>query len=750
MPIRKIRTIISITIVSFVLFLSIGYATVSKNLDLTVGVTGLTQEKVFITDINATTTGGKLDSNSFISSLLTSKVTLNNTSSTVTFEIQVYNNATVPYAYIGTKYGTEELGYDNSNIKFALSISEGDWITDTTANYSKSTSVVPAKSYKTFKITFSHTKSGTNLSLSSVLNFQFVPLSETQVVTLIYNNKTYRDCFFKTETVATFPEITITPTTTANNVARCNGNAIASYANNKITVTRVYSDVYASTHTGVTANNTKNTIKCKVYNSFTDSLRDAGFESSNYTTNNFLVLNDINDSKATAEIPENSRWYINLNEKTITYSYNNKMMKFTKKSRVYINTKGTIKCANSNSAGTDFATIAELNHSEALLQLSGGGTYTCESGGDAILLINGKLEVRWSNITNYGNVFRIGLEPSAEKALSGDSVAGTKNNVVLSVYQGNMKSTAANVVHCTSRQKVHASFVNVDLTAYNTVILCNNVGVNENTDAEPERAVWDNAKFYVTGGTVEGRAHDFFTHGTRLYYTESVSFPATAYPSVSDGFHVDAIIEVLSDGKENYAVLNYTSSVAEDWFYVKDNNGNRMKSSDGTDIKVGDKLEILSSKNNSFAMDLKGGSYSVGQQIQIYADNDTVAQRWTFVISNTSGYYHLATYKKPTYILYTHTASISVDLRKGTQLDSASGKYWRTWRGAKFQVYYQGSTGHYTFKSIIPAKEYNSSWPGQLSLDIPGGTMTSENVIRVHYNNDTDAQIWKVNIKYGK
>lgn len=742
MSVNKIKVILSITIFSFVLFLGVGYAAISKNLELETGVTGQTQDEVFITDISGTSTGGTLNSNSFIASLLTSKVTLNNTSSTATFTIQVYNNASVPYTYIGTNYGSS-LGYDNSNIKFKLSIVEGDWVVDTSSNYANSTSVVPAKSYKTFTITFSHTKSGSNLSLSSVLKFLFVPLADTQVVTLIYNNNTYRDCFLKTETVATFPDVTVSPTTTANNVARCNGNAVATYSSGQIKVNNVYSDVYASSHS-VTANNSTNSIKCQVYNSFTNSLRDASFEASNYTRNNFLVLNDITDSNATAEIPANSSWYVDLNGKTISYKYNNKMMKLTNKSRVYINTVGTINCGNDNAVGSDFAAIAEINNTEAVLQLSGGGTYTCQSGGDAILLINGKLAVRWVNITNYGNIFRIGLEPSVEKTLSGDSAAGTKNNVTLDVYSSTIKSTAANVVHSTSRQKVFATFVNSNLTAYNTVFLFNNKGVNENTEEEPALAIWENVQCYVTGGTVEGRAHDFFTHGARLYYTEAVSFPATAYPSVSNGFSVTGTDQMLAEGKENYAVLNYTSLTTEDWFYVKDSSGNRMKTSGGVDIKVGDKLEFLSKANTTYSLDVPGASYGIGKTLQIYTDNDSKAQRWTFIISDSSGYYHLSTYRYPTYILFTHEETAVVDMRNVNTYHNSSNSYWREWAGAKFSIYKQSGTGYYTFVSIESAANYYGV-DKKLVIDVKNANMANGTIIQAYHQNDSDAQIWKIN-----
>ena len=203
-PINKTIFIFGIVFVIFIL--GIGYAAISTNLILDSNIDGETQEEVFITDFSGNTDEGKVNSKSFISTLLTSDISLNDTSSTITYTVQIYNNADEPYCYIGTKYGTE-IGYDNPNIKFALSIEEGDWVKETdTTSYSNSTSVICSKSYKTFDITFRHTGTGTNLDLSSVLKFLFIPLKDAQVVSLIYDEKTYRDCFPKTETVATFTE----------------------------------------------------------------------------------------------------------------------------------------------------------------------------------------------------------------------------------------------------------------------------------------------------------------------------------------------------------------------------------------------------------------------------------------------------------------------------------------------------------------------------------------------------------------
>ena len=181
---KKIKFVLSITIVSFILLLGVGYAAVSKDLIFSSDITGNTQEEVFITDFYPdpeATNEGKVNGSSFIKSILTSDITLDGADSSITYTITMHNNADAPYCYIGTLYGTE-LGYDNTNIDFELlEIKEGDW--DTT---SPTTSVVDANGDITFNIKFFNEGDGSNLSLESVLKFLFIPLSDAQKVTLTY------------------------------------------------------------------------------------------------------------------------------------------------------------------------------------------------------------------------------------------------------------------------------------------------------------------------------------------------------------------------------------------------------------------------------------------------------------------------------------------------------------------------------------------------------------------------------------
>ena len=718
-PINK--TIFTFAFVFAIFILGIGYAAISTNLTLDSNIDGETQEEVFITDFSGNTDEGKVNSKSFISTLLTSDISLNDITSTITYTVQIYNNADEPYCFAGTKYGTE-IGYDNPNIKFALSIEEGDWVNETdTTSYSNSTSVICSKSYKTFDITFRHTGTGTNLDLSSVLKFLFIPLKDAQVVSLIYDGKTYRDCFPKEETVATFPELDFVTSNTNNNIARCNRNSTPEYTNGEITITGVYSEYY-NNDASVTVNNSDNGVKCKVYDSFTTSLSDTTFESSNYTINNFLILNNIKDTGTTVTIPTNKEWNIDLNNKTINYASKGKIMNLTNVSKVNIFNSGTINC-------TAQGEMATIDNAKAYLNMSNGNyVYTA---GSAFYIKKGNVVIRNASIKNNGNVFTFGLTPSEEASLSGASNPGTKYSANLEVINSTVQSVVANVVHSTSRQKVFCSFVNCTLEADNTVILAN----NGEGYTEPDARVWENVQFYVTGGSMKARIYEFYTHGAKMYYTKSVSF--------ADGtFSTNATSYVLNEGIANYAVLNYTSSKAEDWYYVKDSKGNIMTTNTGNKIKVGDRLIITNKKFSTHSMCIKAAGYASGAAVQMHTtETSYYSQKWTFIVASGNKF-HITPYDKPTFFIYIHSGDGHVDLR-GINA-SQGGSYWRDWNAGRFEFKYKSTAGCYTFTSQEAASKYNAAWEGNFVLHVSydGTTLPSYRDVVASYDNGDSRKIW--------
>ena len=83
-----------------------------------------------------------------------------------------------------------------------------------------------------------------------------------------------------------------------------------------------------------------------------------------------------------------------------------------------------------------------------------------------------------------------------------------------------------------------------------------------------------------------------------------------------------------------------------DWYKVKsyDSSGNASYATDanGEIIKVGDKVKLTSKVGDSstYVMDVNNAAFEPGTNVQIYENNNTVAQRFTFLASNTSGYYN--------------------------------------------------------------------------------------------------------------
>ena len=586
---KLFKIIFSSFVAVFLIFLGVGYATVSLDFEIEHNVVGDAQEGVFITLAEQGASSGKVNSSSFLGTLLTSDIILNSTGSEVTMQITIHNNNTEPYCFIGTTYNNG-LGYDNENIKYELSFTEGEW--DTSKD---DTSVIETNDSLTFNITFYHTGNGSNLSLNSVIDFMFIPLSKAHKVTVIHQGNTYIDAIPYEETVATFPENDfafnqdIDATTEENNVARCNNNALPEFDSNtrKITVTEVYSSYYQSSQPKK-VNNENNDVKCKIYNSLNLAIGDKNFEISNYTINNFLVLNNVDDTGETAYVPENKQFNVDLNEKTITYNSGGTMIIMNEASTLNINGDGTTKIEG----GPNCDTLFEVDHKSAVLNIT-GGYYENQSWGKVMYPKQGKTIIRDSVL--YGphcNIFKIGLEPSKEADTS------LSYNVHVEMIGGKAHSVEANVVHSTSRKTVLFSFVNVELIAGDTVILCNNKGVEESPPTHTINT-WRNVKFYMTGGSIYGAKHDFATTGARLYYTNTVngtgSLRASALGLVAD----------KNAPLEYFAIKNQTDLVTEDWFYIKDTDGKRVKDFQGKDLKVGSPIEIDSTINTNTVLSVR-------------------------------------------------------------------------------------------------------------------------------------------------
>ena len=718
-PINK--TIFTFAIVFAIFILGIGYAAVSKDLIFSSEITGNAQEEVFITDFYPdpeATNEGKVNDSSFFKSILTSDITLDGADSSITYTITMHNNADAPYCYIGTLYGTE-LGYDNTNIDFELSgIKEGDW--DIT---SRDTSVVDANGDITFNIKFFNEGDGSNLSLESVLKFLFIPLSNAQKVTLTYEGKDYIDAFPKTETVATFSDLhfDVEPTTTSNNVARCNLDATPYYDSTlkQIHVTGVYSEYY-NNDTSVTVNNSDNGVKCKVYDSLSASIQDTEYESSDFTVNNFLVLNDIDDGGTPTTVMNNKEWNIDLNNKTVNFS-NDKLISLTNTTVMNIVNSGTINFGGSSVLG-------EVNSDSSLLTLS-GVTIICDSTKPTIHVKKGRVEADSAEIINTGNVIAFGLTSVEENNLSGASAAGNAYYAHFEAFESVITSTGANAVYSTSRQNILCNLVKCDITGYNAAVLCDN-GVGT---SEPNIKVWENIRIYITGGSVRGTTQDFYTHGSRVFYTISVAF--------SDGLTISGTNAIKNAGVNNYVVKNYTESTELDWYYVKDYEKNYLTTDTGEKIRVGDKVRIVNKYYSGYSLCVPRAEYAWEADVWLHTtEAGWESQMWMFLIGEKNRV-HVAPYQKPIYFVYIHYQTLFVDLRTFEAYNSNINKYWYQYGGGKFDVKYQSSYNAFTFVCLDDAPQGSNNL-----LVLCAGDVTETNYRDVipgyEYNTTNTKNMW--------
>lgn len=143
----------------------VGYAAVSETLEIGGSLQAKPQSGVFISDVDIPE-GTNAVANNYTGTVLNSTVTLGNSNtSTVSFDISIFNNSEYVYKFNGVKYLEE--AYSNADILFELNgLEHGDQIT--------------GHQFLDFTITFSYENSQavSNKVLNSVLNFEFVPEDE--------------------------------------------------------------------------------------------------------------------------------------------------------------------------------------------------------------------------------------------------------------------------------------------------------------------------------------------------------------------------------------------------------------------------------------------------------------------------------------------------------------------------------------------------------------------------------------------
>lgn len=165
---KKFRIIeaYSVLILIATLFMCVGYAQISGvELKIAGDVVASPQDGVFISeiiDLNESTTTSEI--NYYIGTMMDSKVILDNSNSTISYEVSVYNNSDKECIFIDAITDTTDgTLYDNENIAFTLSGIEKNV-----------TTISPGQTLK-FTITFKYADGAdtSNNILNSKINFRF-------------------------------------------------------------------------------------------------------------------------------------------------------------------------------------------------------------------------------------------------------------------------------------------------------------------------------------------------------------------------------------------------------------------------------------------------------------------------------------------------------------------------------------------------------------------------------------------------
>lgn len=315
--------LIYIALFSFcLLFLFMGYATLTDELNIDGTVTGTPQENVFITDV-VTGNGDKVTLKGFYGTLLNQSITLT-PGQTASYRVNLYNNNPT------TQYILEE--YICENLPEGVTIEVKEYLGDEpTTNVISS--LIDAddndsdalKNEDFFSVTYTYNGSAESVTIDSPFKFKYVPLTDQLQIALKFGNEVYVKYAPKQETVegvtsysdVTFDQINIPVNNTVNRVARCDNGAILS--TEAVDENNVNLKVSNIKKTGIVAGGTLG-VKCKVYSSLTSAAKeDASL--AQLTPNNFILLQNIDDTieSTTESIVVNKAWdySFNLNSKTI-------------------------------------------------------------------------------------------------------------------------------------------------------------------------------------------------------------------------------------------------------------------------------------------------------------------------------------------------------------------------------------------------------------------------------------------------
>ncbi len=426
----------------------------------------------------------------------------------------------------------------------------------------------------------------------------------------------------------------------------------------------------------VTSSNITTETTCQVFDSFKESV-----ESSDNTINNILQIRNESTTVGQIDVASNKKIYYDINGKTINYE-----------------------------AGSDIAYI-----------INNGNLTISDKVGTGLLKADYRLIQSYSNLTiNSGNY---------KRENSGDSIDGGVIQIKSGV--GSLKNSTfitdkTWAVFASTNGNQIIDIDNCTISSGKTFAVSNAsngiINILNSTLTSNERSAiggGGGGPIYVCKSTLNAIINDYTSNGSgKLYYSSDVTFKNQSNSPTVDN--------------SEYAIKNYINNCSSDWYKVKsyDSSGNEKYVTDqnGEIIKVGDKVKLVSKVGDSstYVMDVDGAVFETGRNVQIYENNNTVAQQYTFLASSSAGYYNIVPYSYTSLYLNISQAS-SID---GTNIMLYNGS---DAVNERFKLIRSNNEGYHYFRS-----SYGTN------IDVDGGTAANYQNVQSWTPNATDAQNWRI------
>lgn len=452
-------------------------------------------------------------------------------------------------------------------------------------------------------------------------------------------------------------------------IIRCNQNAIPTFSNNIITTSNINTPT-----------------NCQVFSTLKEAI-----ETSDTTTNNLLMIAD-EDATEAIVIDSTKKINVDINGKTNISN----ITKNTEEESIYITNNGNLSFKDSQGTGlmkTNYYLF--INNNNLTID---SGNYKKENASSTI----GAIVKSNGGIVNINNAT---IESDKTYAIFTSGSKFTEIKINNSIVSSN--GTSGGAVSNTNAKSIISIMNSTISNTKNGAVYTSAIG----------------ASTFICGSKINGGNYDILVYdsgGGNVQYTSNNTFMnGTSNPQVSTPLTYDI-------------VKNNLNICIDDWYRVKDINGNNITYLDGNDILVGHKLQIASSINTSLVFDNSNGSEIAGNQIWLYTPweedaEQADAQRFIILPSNDlqNGYYNIAMYFFPDFYISNYEGTSSNGNKVAIMTSENNNE-------TKFKIVNNGSF-NYSFKSY-----YNTC------IDVPAGSAEEKLYLQMYTCNQTNAQNWKL------